>query len=61
MQASMAGPSLCTLVRDIEKILRAETAMWCPPEFDSYTFLLHIAADDRSGDGMEQLRDAANV
>ena len=43
------------LVRDIEKIVRAETAMWGPPEFDSYTFLLHFAADDISGDGMEHL------
>jgi predicted metalloprotease with PDZ domain len=43
------------LVRDIEKIVRAEIAMWGPPEFDSYTFLLHFAADDRSGDGMEHL------
>jgi len=43
------------LVRDIEKIVRAETAMWGPPEFDSYTFLIHYAADDTSGDGMEHL------
>ena len=43
------------LVRDIEKIVRAETAMWGAPEFDSYTFLLHFAGDDRSGDGMEHL------
>lgn len=42
------------LVRDIEKIVRAETAMWGPPEFDSYTFLLHFGAVDR-GDGMEHL------
>jgi predicted metalloprotease with PDZ domain len=43
------------LVRDIEKIVRAETAMWGPPEFDAYTFLIHFAADDHSGDGMEHL------
>ena len=43
------------LVRDIEKIVRAETAMWGAPEFDAYTFLMHFAADDRSGDGMEHL------
>ena len=43
------------LVRDIEKIVRAETAMWGPPEFDEYTFLIHFAADDESGDGMEHL------
>jgi predicted metalloprotease with PDZ domain len=29
--------------------------MWGPPEFSEYTFLLHFAADDRSGDGMEHL------
>lgn len=43
------------LVRDIEKIVRVQTAMWGPPEFDSYTFLIHFAADDHSGDGMEHL------
>jgi predicted metalloprotease with PDZ domain len=43
------------LVKDIEKIVRAEVAMWGPPEFEQYTFLLHFAADDRSGDGMEHL------
>lgn len=43
------------LVRDIEKVVRAEIAMWGPPEFDSYTFLIHFANDGRSGDGMEHL------
>lgn len=43
------------LVKDIEKIVRAETAMWGPPEFQEYTFLIHYAADDHSGDGMEHL------
>ncbi len=43
------------LVRDIEKIVRAEVAMWGPPEFGSYTFLLHFADDGKSGDGMEHL------
>ena len=43
------------LVRDIEKIVRAEIAMWGPPEFTEYTFLIHFAADDHSGDGMEHL------
>ena len=43
------------LVRDIEKIVRAEIAMWGPPEFTDYTFLIHFAADDHSGDGMEHL------
>jgi predicted metalloprotease with PDZ domain len=43
------------LVRNIEKIVRAETAMWGPPEFDSYTFLIHFANDGHSNDGMEHL------
>src|SRR5882724_5056517 len=43
------------LVRDIEKIVRTETAMWGAPEFDSYTFLLHFANDLHSSDGMEHL------
>jgi predicted metalloprotease with PDZ domain len=43
------------LVRDLEKIVRAETALWGPPEFDSYTFLFHFANDGKSGDGMEHL------
>jgi predicted metalloprotease with PDZ domain len=43
------------LVRSIEKIVRSETTMWGAPEFESYTFLIHFAADDRSGDGMEHL------
>jgi len=43
------------LVSGIERIVRAETALWGAPEFDSYTFLLHFAADDRSSDGMEHL------
>jgi len=43
------------LVKSIEKIVRAETGLWGPPEFNEYTFLIHFAADDQSGDGMEHL------
>jgi len=42
-------------VRDVEKIVRAEVAMWGRTEFDNYTFMYHFAADDRSSDGMEHL------
>lgn len=49
------GGKRAALVRDIERIVRAETALWGPPDFDSYTFLIHFAADDVSGDGMEHL------
>ncbi len=49
------GGKRSAFVRDVEKIVRAETAMWGAPDFDSYTFLIHFAADDRSSDGMEHL------
>ncbi|HLM24536.1 MAG TPA: PDZ domain-containing protein [Pyrinomonadaceae bacterium] len=49
------GGRRAALVKDIEKIVRAEVAMWGAPEFEEYTFLVHFAADDRSGDGMEHL------
>jgi len=44
-----------SLIRDIQKLVTAEVAMWGPPEFDRYTFLIHFAADDHSYDGMEHL------
>jgi predicted metalloprotease with PDZ domain len=49
------GVKRASLVRDIEKIVRAETAMWGPPEYDAYTFLIHFANDGKSSDGMEHL------
>lgn len=49
------GGKRASLVREIERIVRAETMMWGEPEFDSYTFLIHFAADGQSGDGMEHL------
>jgi predicted metalloprotease with PDZ domain len=49
------GGKRSALVGDIEKIVRAETAMWGAPEFDSYTFLVHFANDHHSNDGMEHL------
>jgi predicted metalloprotease with PDZ domain len=49
------GGKRSALVHDIEKIIKAETAMWGAPEFDSYTFLIHFANDHHSNDGMEHL------
>src|ERR1041385_9092692 len=49
------GGKRAALVKDIEKIVHAEVSMWGPPEFQEYTFLIHFAADDHSGDGMEHL------
>jgi predicted metalloprotease with PDZ domain len=43
-----------TLVRDLEKIVRAEVSLWGAPEFSDYTFLIHTGAQQR-GDGMEHL------
>jgi predicted metalloprotease with PDZ domain len=43
------------LVRDIERIVRAQTAMWGEPDLDRFTFMIHFAADNRSSDGMEHL------
>ncbi len=42
------------LVRDLEKIVRAEVGLWGAPEFGDYTFLIHTGAQQR-GDGMEHL------
>lgn len=43
-------------VKDLEKIVRAQTAMMGAPEFDSYTFLFHFAPkNEMGGDGMEHL------
>jgi predicted metalloprotease with PDZ domain len=49
------------LVRDIEKVVRAAVAMWGPPDFDRYTFLIHYAADGVSWDGMEHLNSTQIV
>lgn len=43
-------------VKDIEKIVKAQTAMMGLPEFDSYTFIFHFApGNEMGGDGMEHL------
>ena len=43
------------LARDLERIVRAETAMWGAPEFAAYTFIFHFDAGLQRGDGMEHL------
>jgi predicted metalloprotease with PDZ domain len=43
------------LVKDVEKIVRAETALMGTPEFEGYTFLFHFDPTARRGDGMEHL------
>ncbi|HEX4998066.1 MAG TPA: PDZ domain-containing protein [Terriglobia bacterium] len=49
------GGRRAELVRNLEKIVHAEVAMWGPPEFETYTFMIHYAADNDSWDGMEHL------
>ena len=43
------------LVRRVERVVRAEVAMWGEPDFASYTFLFHFDPTARRGDGMEHL------
>lgn len=44
------------LVKDIEKVVRAQTAMMGTPDYNGYTFLLHFApGNETGGDGMEHL------
>lgn len=43
-------------VKDVEKIVRAETSMMPAPDYDSYTFIFHFAPkNETGGDGMEHL------
>lgn len=43
-------------VRDLKKIVEAETAMMGTPDYDSYTFMFHFAPkNEMGGDGMEHL------
>ena len=55
------GGKRAALVRDLEKIVRAQTAMWGAPEFDSYTFLIHFDPTAPRGDGMEHLNSTQLV
>jgi predicted metalloprotease with PDZ domain len=43
------------LVKDVERIVRAEVEMMGAPEFEQYTFLFHFDPKSRRGDGMEHL------
>jgi predicted metalloprotease with PDZ domain len=49
------------LTRDLEKIVRAQTASMGAPEFDRYTFLVHFDPTARRGDGMEHLNSTQLV
>jgi predicted metalloprotease with PDZ domain len=43
------------LARDVERIVRAETAMMGAPDLASYTFIIHFDPSTARGDGMEHL------
>ena len=50
------GGRRADLARDLERIVRAETAMWGgAPDYDAYTFIFHFDPDLSRGDGMEHL------
>ncbi len=50
------GGKRAAFVKDVEKIVRAETAMMPPPDYESYTFIFHFApGNETGGDGMEHL------
>ncbi|MDQ1522748.1 MAG: hypothetical protein QOE47_672, partial [Pyrinomonadaceae bacterium] len=43
------------LVRDIERVVRAEIALMGTPDYDSYLFMMHFDPTAPRGDGMEHL------
>ncbi|MDT7780606.1 MAG: hypothetical protein QOC99_3118 [Acidobacteriota bacterium] len=43
------------LIKAVEKIVRAETALMPAPDYAQYTFLFHFDPKSRRGDGMEHL------
>ncbi len=50
------GGRRADLARDLERIVRAETAMWNgAPDYDAYTFIFHFDQNLPRGDGMEHL------
>jgi len=49
------GGKRAALVRDIERVVRAETALMGTPDYESYTFMMHFDPTAPRGDGMEHL------
>jgi len=43
------------LAKQVERVVRAETAMMPAPDYEQYTFLFHFDPTARRGDGMEHL------
>ncbi|HEV2861336.1 MAG TPA: hypothetical protein VGX48_10040 [Pyrinomonadaceae bacterium] len=55
------GGRRAELVRQVEKVVRAEIAMMGEPEYGQYTFLFHFDPSARRGDGMEHLNSTQIV
>ncbi|HEU4596819.1 MAG TPA: PDZ domain-containing protein [Pyrinomonadaceae bacterium] len=49
------GGRRASLAKDVERVVRAQTAMMGPPEFDGYAFIFHFDPTATRGDGMEHL------
>ncbi|HEV2801122.1 MAG TPA: hypothetical protein VGW12_11530 [Pyrinomonadaceae bacterium] len=49
------GGKRAALVRDIERVVRAELALMGMPDYDSYLFMFHFDPTAPRGDGMEHL------
>ncbi|MBV9926649.1 MAG: M61 family metallopeptidase [Acidobacteria bacterium] len=43
------------LAKQVERVVRAETALMPAPDYEQYTFLFHFDPTSRRGDGMEHL------
>ncbi|HEV2765706.1 MAG TPA: PDZ domain-containing protein, partial [Pyrinomonadaceae bacterium] len=49
------------LVRDIERVVRAQIALMGEPEYEQYTFIIHFDPTARRGDGMEHMNSTQIV
>jgi predicted metalloprotease with PDZ domain len=49
------GGRRAELVRRVERVVRAETALMPEPDYEQYTFLFHFDPTSKRGDGMEHL------
>jgi len=55
------GGRRAELVRQIEKVVRAQVALMGEPDYEQYTFLFHFDPTARRGDGMEHLNSTQIV
>ncbi|MBV8857347.1 MAG: M61 family metallopeptidase [Acidobacteria bacterium] len=55
------GGKRAELAKQVERVVRAETAMMPAPDYEQYTFLFHFDPTSRRGDGMEHLNSTQIV